>query len=156
MSANRTKVLTTVMTYPHPSEGYQELVCTAGITEARDWVRLYPIDYRYRPKHQQFRKYQWIEVALDDAGHGHDKRRESRRLDLDSIRIVGEPLSTKNNWQDRREIMDAMPHHTVNELKAHFDSDRVSLGIVRPKRVIDLEVRPVGSVWKPEWQKLFN
>ena len=43
-----TKVLITVMTYPHPSRGYRELVCTAGITEAGDWVRLYPVDYRYR------------------------------------------------------------------------------------------------------------
>ena len=44
-----TNVLITVMTYPHPSQRHQELVCTAGITEAGEWVRLYPIDYRYRP-----------------------------------------------------------------------------------------------------------
>lgn len=42
------KVLITVMTYPHPSRGYQELVCTAGVTDAGEWVRLYPVDYRYR------------------------------------------------------------------------------------------------------------
>jgi len=53
----KTNVLITVMTYPHPSEAHQELVCTAGITETGEWVRLYPIDYRYRPKNQQFRKY---------------------------------------------------------------------------------------------------
>ncbi len=53
-----TKVLITVMTYPHPSEGYKELICTAGITENGDWVQLYAIDYRYRPRHQKFRKYQ--------------------------------------------------------------------------------------------------
>ena len=29
-----TKVLITVMTYPHPSRGYQELVCTAGVTDS--------------------------------------------------------------------------------------------------------------------------
>jgi hypothetical protein len=34
----KTKVLITVMTYPHPSESHQELVCTAGITEAGEWV----------------------------------------------------------------------------------------------------------------------
>lgn len=44
----RHKVLITVMTYPHPSRGYQELVCTAGVTDAGEWVRLYPVDYRYR------------------------------------------------------------------------------------------------------------
>ena len=57
----RTKVLITVMTYPHPSAKYQEVICTAGVTETGEWVRLYPIDYRYRPKEQKFQKYQWIE-----------------------------------------------------------------------------------------------
>lgn len=58
-SKQRIRVLITVMTYPHPSEKYTELVCTAGITAAGEWVRLYPIDYRYRPPEQRFRKYQW-------------------------------------------------------------------------------------------------
>jgi hypothetical protein len=53
-----TKVLITVMTYPLPSQSYQEVVCTAGITEAGEWVRLYPVDYRYQPKERQFHKYQ--------------------------------------------------------------------------------------------------
>ena len=45
----KTRVLITVMTYPHPSVSYRELVCTAGITDNYNWVRLYPIDYRYMP-----------------------------------------------------------------------------------------------------------
>lgn len=156
MSVTPTRILITVMTYPHPSAGYQELVCTAGVTESGDWVRLYPIDYRYRPRHQQFRKYQWIDVVLGKAGHGHDNRPESRRPDLDSIQIIGEPLDTKNNWAVRREIIDRVPHFTVNGLKAKFDIDRTSLGIVRPKKIIDLEVRPADAEWKPEWQNLFS
>lgn len=67
-SYERTKVLITVMTYPHPSKRHQEVVCTAGITEQGDWVRLYPINHRYRPKHQQFHKYQWIEIDLLPRG----------------------------------------------------------------------------------------
>ncbi len=84
-----TKVLITVMTYPHPSRGYQELVCTAGVTESREWVRLYPVDYRYREQHQQFKKYQWIEVVLGPTGAGNDHRKESRRPDLDSTEHTG-------------------------------------------------------------------
>ena len=30
---SKTKVLITVLTYPHPSEKYKELICTAGVTE---------------------------------------------------------------------------------------------------------------------------
>lgn len=152
----RTRVLITVMTYPHPSRGYQELLCTAGVTESLEWVRLYPIDYRYRPKGQQFRKYQWIEVDLAPNGQGNDNRKESRRPALESIRIMGEPLSTKSKWASRREIIDRMPHNTVKELRALYESDRVSLGIVRPTSVIDLKIEPADGEWKPEWQRLFN
>ena len=88
----RTRVLVTVMTYPHPSQKYQELVCTAGVTDAGEWVRLYPIDYRYRAAEQRFRKYQWIDIDLWPNGEGNDDRKESRRPELDSITVAGEPI----------------------------------------------------------------
>jgi hypothetical protein len=144
------------MTYPHPSESLQELVCTAGITDTGEWVRLYPIDYRYRPRNQQFRKYQWIEVALDARGANNDNRRESRRPDLKSIKLLGDPLSTKDNWKARREIIDCMPHHTRLELEDLYERDLVSLGIVRPTEVLDLKVERVDRDWKPQWQAVIN
>jgi hypothetical protein len=152
-----TKVLIVVMTYPHPSQGYQEVVCTAAITESGEWVRLYPIDYRYLPVHQKFKKFQWIKVQLAARGQGNDSRKESRKPDLETITLIGEPLSTKNDWAERREIIDSMPCHTLNQLKCLFDTDQTSLGIVRPTRVIDLEIRPATEPdWKPEWQQLFS
>lgn len=154
--AIKTKVLITVMTYPHPSRGYQELVCTAGITEQGEWTRLYPIDYRYRPRNQQFRKYQWIEVDLLPHGAGNDRRKESRKPILETIRVLGEPLSTKNGWMERRQIIDQMPVHTVRQLQSLHDSERVSLGIVRPARVLDLKIEPAETDWRPEWQALFD
>ncbi len=150
-----TRILITVLTYPHPSRGYQELVCTAGVTDFGEWIRLYPIDYRYRPKDQQFKKYQWIEVALDPRGAGNDQRKESRRPDLDSIRIIGERIGTENKWERRREVIDLLPHYTRNELMALHEKDRTSLGVVRPTKVHDLEIRPASTEWKPEWQNLF-
>lgn len=114
----KTRVLIAVMTYPHPSQRHQELVCTAGITAAGEWVRLYPIDYRYRPNHQRFRKYQWIEIGLAERGSGNDDRRESRRPDLDSITISGEPLSSADGWAARKEVVDKLSHHTVIELRS--------------------------------------
>jgi hypothetical protein len=151
-----TKVLITVMTYPHPSRGYQELVCTAGITESGDWVRLYPVDYRYRENDQRFKKYQWIEIILGPFGAGNDSRKESRRPDLDSIQILGEPINTKSKWKDRRAIIDRMPHHTRNQLVALYEKDKTSLGIVRPTKVLDMEIRKADTEWKPEWQSLFS
>ena len=152
----RTKVLITVMTYPHPSKKYQESVCTAGVTESGEWIRLYPVDHRYRPPEQQFRKYQWIEVALGPRGQGNDKRKESRRPDLDSIKILGDPLPTRKEWTARKDIIDKLPHYTVNQLKQRYDDESESLGIVRPSRVIDMEIRDANPDWKPEWQNLFQ
>jgi hypothetical protein len=151
-----TRVLITVMTYPHPSQHHRELVCTAGVTEAGEWVRLYPIDYRYRPSEQQFRKYQWIEVGLAARGSGNDERAESRKPKLDSIRLVGEPLPSDHGWRERRRIIDRLPVRTVNELRQAYDQDKTSLGVVRPKRIIDVKVEESDRDWKPEWQAMFN
>ena len=151
-----TRVLITVMTYPHPSTHYQELVCAAGITEAGEWVRLYPIDYRYRPQEQQFHKYQWIEVELEESGSGNDSRKESRKPRLESIRVLGPPLSTKGKWAARRALVDALPHYTVDQLRHLHDREAVSLGVVRPMRVLDLSIEPADPEWKPEWQQLFR
>jgi len=152
----KTNVLITVMTYPHPSKGYQELICTAGITEQGEWIRLYPIDYRYRPRKQQFRKYQWIEVELLHQPFNNDRRKESRKPILETIRILGEPLSIKNGWIERHQIIDALPHYTIKQLQSLYDSERRSLGIVRPTRVLDLKIEPTKQEWKPEWQYLFD
>lgn len=153
---DKVEVLPVVMTYPHPSRGHQELVCTAGITRGGEWVRLYPIDYRYRPREQQFRKYQWIEVELEPTGAGNDGRKESRRPVLESIRLLGEPLSTLDGWRERREVIDVMPHSTRKQLEAAYEADKTSLGIVRPKRILDLRIKVADKEWKPEWRNLFS
>ncbi len=150
------RVLITVMTYPLPSTSHRELVCTAGVTQSGEWVRLYPIDYRYRPQRQQFHKYQWIEIELAQRGSGNDNRQESRRPKLDSIRILGEPLSTARSWEDRREIIDRLPIHSVNQLRALYQQDGTSLGVVRPTRVLDLKVEESEREWKPEWQAVLQ
>lgn len=152
----KTKVLITVLTYPHPSRKHQELVCTAGVTEEHEWVRLYPIDLRYRPNHQQFRKYQWIELGLAARGSGSDNRRESRQPDLDSITILSEPLPVTKGWHERRTIIDKLPHYTVRQLSELYETDRVSLGVVRPSEVIDLKVEESPREWKADWQAVLN
>lgn len=131
-------------------------MCTAGITEQNEWVRLYPIDLRYRPNHQQFRKYQWIEVGLAPRGSGNDSRRESRQPDLDSIQFLSEPLSPESGWATRRPIIDAMPHHTMLELRELYEADKTSLGIVRPTEVLDLTIEPAERDWKPEWDAVLR
>lgn len=152
----QTEVLITVMTYPLPSRGYQELVCTAGITKTGDWVRLYPIDYRYRPPEQQFHKYQWIRIDLEARGQGNDNRKESRKPHLESLSVIGQPLPTTNGWQARRMVIDPLPHRTLKQYQQLYEQDKTSLGVVRPVRVLDMKVEPTSREWKPEWEALFS
>ena len=97
-TATRTRVLVTVLTYPHPSAKYKELVCTAGVTAAGEWIRLYPVDYRYRPAGQRFHKYQWIELDVEPVGHDNDRRKESRKPHLDTRFFMGTRFPD-NTWQ---------------------------------------------------------
>ena len=87
------KVLITVKTYPIPSAKYDELVCTAGVSETGDFVRLYPVNFRDLPYSQQYTKYQWIQVSAQRHS-GRDTRKESYRPDCETLKKLGEPIPT--------------------------------------------------------------
>ena len=147
------KILITVKTYPVPSESYQELVCTAGIREDGTFVRLYPIDYRYRPYWEWYRKYQWIELTIEK--NPKDPRPESfRPVPHTEIKPLGKPLSTKNNWAERKCVVLAQGARTMCDLQVQ-PQDVCSLGIVRPATVGDFTVEEVDRDWKPKWRTLF-
>ena len=147
------RVLITIKTYPLPSKSYQELVCTAGVQADGTFVRLYPIDYRYLPYWQWYKKYQWIEVEAEK--HDTDPRKESYKPVLDTLRPVGAPLAPQNNWAERRKYVLARGTHSMEDLYELQEHDNVSLGIIRPRKVYDLVVEEVEREWKPEWQTLF-
>ena len=76
------KILVTVKTYPLPSKKTMEASCTAGITQDGNWIRLFPLPFRYLQSSKQFKKYQWIEAKITKAS---DPRPESYKIDIDSI-----------------------------------------------------------------------
>lgn len=144
------KVLIAVKTSPKPSERHDETVCTAAISESGEWLRIYPVPYRNLPSEQQYKKWQWIEIGLTRRGYQNDPRPESREPDINSIRLLGEPLPTKNAWESRRLIIDIMPHSTLNQLKQQWEDNRTSLGIIQPVDVLDLEVEGGENKWAPK------
>ena len=101
MTMELLRVLITVKTYPIPSSKYDELVCTAGVTESGEFVRLYPVNFRDLPFSRQYKKYQWIEV-MAERHTGRDSRKESYRPDCDTLKMLGEPIATKRgDWSER-------------------------------------------------------
>lgn len=145
------KVLITVKTYPIPSKKYDELVCTAGVTENGDFVRLYPINFRDLPFVQQYKKYQWIEVVAEKH-QGRDVRKESYRPDSDSIKICGEPIpSNPGNWSERSKYALAKKSLSMEDLYDQQQTDQTSLGIFKPKKINDLIISSDDSEWPPKF-----
>ena len=143
-SSKRERLLVTVLTYPHPSTKYQETVCTAAITEEGRWVRLYPLPLRSLPPNQHLRKWHWIEVNTMPASG--DTRPESRRPELDSIRVL-ERLDPQKDREVRRALVDKLPARSIAEWEAAYEADKTSLGVLIPKRVIGIEHEIEAEDW---------
>ena len=127
------KVLIVVCTYPAPSRRDVEVSCTAGITEDGEWIRLFPIPTRFLEDDKRFRKYQLIEV---DVTRSSDFRRESYRINVDSIRVLREPLARENYWQARKDYVFPLKSSSLCELqRQQRESGHPTLGFFKPREV---------------------
>ncbi len=137
------ELLVLVKAYPSVSTKYGEAVCVAGVrldTPRPEWARLFPVGFRDLPEEHQFKKYDVI--SLRAQKHSTDRRAESYRPDLDSIR-VGQHLKASGAWSARRRWVEPLLGPTMCELfrGRRGGGSGPSLGVVRPRRVLDVVVR---------------
>jgi hypothetical protein len=144
----KTKVLITVKTYPTLSAKYDELVCTAGFREDGTWIRIYPLPFRKKAYHEQYKKYDWIEVDL--VKNTTDFRPESfRPYSHDTeINIVGH-IDTINNWEERKKMCLGKLHYNLTELIAEAkDKNKcTSLAVFKPTEILDFTAEQVEREW---------
>ena len=147
----RLKVLIIVKTYPIPSKKYDELVCTAGVSEDRRFVRLYPINFRNLDYPQKYKKYQWIEVEAEKH-RGRDSRKESWRPNCDTLKVIQKPIPTKRgNWDERAEFVLPLLSRSIEELNDKKRQDKTSLGIIKPKQILGLNIAQDTPDWPPKF-----
>ena len=72
---------------PQVSQKHGETVCCAGIDLKGQWLRLYPISFRLLDQAKQFGR--WDRINFKWRLPNDDRRVESRRVDQDSLEIVG-------------------------------------------------------------------
>lgn len=156
----RKKVLITVTTYPLPSRSYDELVCTAGVLENGEWIRIYPvplsflIDLKGSGKVKNV-KYTWIELDLNERSD--DFRPESHspvNYDFKDI-VIGDTINTDGNWMLRKEL--CLKNIYTNKKKLLEDSKapaNSSLATFKPTKVIGVEIEEDEREWKDEWKEL--
>jgi hypothetical protein len=152
----RKKVLMVVKTYPTPSRGYGETVCTAGIDlESGRWIRIYPFPFRTAEQYTKFKKYEIFEFNLEKAD-ARDKRPESFRLiEMESAQKIAEALTTKDSWASRLEFLLPTLLPNVSYLKnALYDEQNdtfgQSLGLVQ---VLPSSAEVVFEADEPDWNE---
>ncbi len=145
----REKILITVKTYPTLSKKYAELVCTAGVNEAGEWRRIYPIPFRQLNSNQKYKKYQWIEVDLKKASR--DRRPESYIV-AGRLELSDDVIPTNDRWYLRREafINKVEIHEDLNKLIKSAHENILSLAVFRPYKWLDFVVESVEREWDPE------
>ncbi len=150
MTFEKKQVLVVAKTYPNLSQKYDRTVCTAGIDlAAKSWIRIFPIRFFDLPFQQRFRKYDVIELEVERT---RDKftRKESHKANDASIRII-ENINTRDNWDRRKKILLPLKRKSVEDLKAQYDKDHTSLGIIKPKRILKFEITPIDKC--RDWEK---
>lgn len=132
------RILILAKTYPSPSAQYVETSCVAGISQDGAMRRLYPVPFRMIEEGQQFKKWQWIDVRIEKANKDH--RPESHKLYVDTI-ACGDVIDTKKEWASRWEWLDKIPaFDSFDAIESGRLSDTLSIALLRPKRLIALEI----------------
>jgi len=126
------RILVLCRATPEESSKYFETVCCAGVTDANQLRRLYPVPFKPTVAGGgiPFHKKQWIEAKTGPPDDKRDKRRESRKIDMQSVKSL-----------DR--ISDQEVYNTIRPLIApsvkSLDDAGASLGITEPK-ILDYKI----------------
>lgn len=157
----RKKILLTVTTYPLPSRSYDELVCTAGVLENGEWIRIYPIPLSFlkglkKDGKVKQTKYTWIELHLkqrtkDDFRPESYSPKDYEFKDL----VIGDTINTDSNWLVRKQFCLQNVYTNMNTLiedsKAPHNK---SLATFKPTKIHRLIIEKDESEWKPVWKAL--
>lgn len=132
------RILILAQTNPCFSHRYLETVCTAGVTEDGEWIRLYPLRKRLLSEDKKYHKYQWVECKIDPTPQNHDCRPESHKVDQGSI-IPRDLLPTTDNWAVRRRFLlsgNFPIYQTKEQILEGVQNNRFSLCFFQPTSVL--------------------
>ena len=147
MTSHERRILILCKTYPSPSAKYAETSCVAGMDEDGQLIRLHPVPFRLIGDDMQFKKWQWIIARLEKSPNDH--RPESHKLYVDTITCDGAELPTANQWFARRHWLDKLPvFENFSGVEDTRQSQGTTLALLRPSRIVKLEITPVDHA---EW-----
>ncbi|WP_156965483.1 hypothetical protein [Paracoccus sphaerophysae] len=117
------EVVILIKAAPEIGRRHGETVCVAGLDRYGRWHRLYPVPYKDLQQSQRFNR--WDRVRVRWRRPGDDNRPESKRIDPQSLRVVGAVPQAERGAFIERAI--------VRSLEVEYSSGR-SLALIRPER----------------------
>ncbi|MEK7352936.1 MAG: hypothetical protein AABZ77_00320 [Chloroflexota bacterium] len=97
-------------------------------------------------KDKRFRKYQLIEANVAKAAS--DTRPESYKIDIDSIKILSEPIPTNNKWELRKAKIMPLMSRSLCYLQSERDRNKEpTLGFFKPRMISALKLEQTSSNW---------
>jgi len=120
-------------TYPAVSKKYVETVCTGGVQAGGQFVRLYPVPFRFLDTEEQYKRWDVIRVrAYRDT---KDQRPESWHLMSGTpIEVVTHVSTDRRRWEWMRK--------TVHISAAAMEEKGITNGCV--------EIEPLEFYWEPD------
>jgi hypothetical protein len=126
---------------PEPSRKHIETVCTGGITEKGEVLRLYPIPLRYLEAGSKYKLWTWAKFSIQK--NPSDKRKESYRVRDGSIQILAEV----KDWSERFALLEKAIFPNREILDELYHKDWTSVGVVEIE-LIDFSATPRKKDWE--------
>ncbi len=128
---------------PEPSKTHIETVCTGGITEEGEVLRLYPIPLRYLESSSRYKMWTW--AKFDVQKNPSDKRKESYKVRDGSIEVLGEITDKAEQFS----FLEKAIFPDRETLDRRYHEDWTSIGIVE----IELVKFYAAQTTKEDWRK---
>ena len=139
------RILVLVKTYPTPSTKSIEVTCTAGVDSRGRLIRIFPIPFRLLDDDKQFKKFQEIKA---DIWKSSDPRPESYKINHDSIEVLGDPLPTVRNWEERWARVEHLKSCCMCCLqREQREHGSPTLGFFKPHQIRKLTLRDASTEW---------
>lgn len=144
----RKKVLVLVKTYPVISRKYGELVCTAGIDEEGNWIRLYPMPVSLF-EDKELKKYRWIELDVEKRAAYKDNRPESWVPQRQENICYGDIVGSRDGWVRRRRLIfdKVKVVETRAELLSLSEMNKQTLAVFKPAKILNVTLTPQETTY---------
>jgi len=139
----KAKVLIIGRASPEPSKKHLETVCTGGVTENGEILRLYPIPWRYLELEDRYRQWTWAEFEI--AKDPSDNRKESYKVKEGSIRV----LNQSQDWSERFAFLKKAIFKDKETLERLYDQDWTSVGVIEID-LLKFYVKPKDKDWEKD------